>query len=315
MRRRRGRARAPAGRRRAGAVEEDLLADGVVSVIEAADDGVAPRLGDIVGERHNDGEIAGAHGVAVAVLESRMRAVSAATRKQRNERERGREGARRNWSTSSSRSRKGPARRYRAASTIPSPRRSRSAATSPTPTCSGRDGAWPSRPSPGTTAKYTASPTPNRTPTPTGSAARWRASYARRPQLTTTFSEFSTETWSGGVAYGLPLSETQGLSLGVSLQRLEFLTTDASSFQLWDWVRNNGSTATYATAFDLMWPINQRRVFLACCTAVVWDRKTGSRSRWCRTARSRTTKTSRAMRHAREPHSARSLPSRERPPR
>lgn len=22
-----------------------------------------------------------------------------------------------------------------------------------------------------------------------------------------------------------------------------------------------------------MWPINQRRVFLACCTAVVWDRK------------------------------------------
>lgn len=31
--------------------------------------------------------------------------------------------------------------------------------------------------------------------------------------------------------------------------------------------------ATYATAFDLMWPINQRRVFLACCTAVVWDRK------------------------------------------
>lgn len=31
--------------------------------------------------------------------------------------------------------------------------------------------------------------------------------------------------------------------------------------------------ATYATAFDLMWPISQRRVFFACCTAVVWDRK------------------------------------------
>lgn len=31
--------------------------------------------------------------------------------------------------------------------------------------------------------------------------------------------------------------------------------------------------ATYATAFDLMWPINRRRVFFACCTAVVWDRK------------------------------------------
>ncbi len=31
--------------------------------------------------------------------------------------------------------------------------------------------------------------------------------------------------------------------------------------------------ATYATAFDLMRPINQRRVFGACCTTVVWDRK------------------------------------------
>ena len=31
--------------------------------------------------------------------------------------------------------------------------------------------------------------------------------------------------------------------------------------------------ATYATAFDLMWPINQRRVFGACCASVVWNRK------------------------------------------
>lgn len=31
--------------------------------------------------------------------------------------------------------------------------------------------------------------------------------------------------------------------------------------------------ATYATAFDVMSPVNQRRVFAACCTAVVWDRK------------------------------------------
>jgi hypothetical protein len=30
---------------------------------------------------------------------------------------------------------------------------------------------------------------------------------------------------------------------------------------------------TYATAFDVMSPVNQRRVFAACCTAVVWDRK------------------------------------------
>lgn len=31
--------------------------------------------------------------------------------------------------------------------------------------------------------------------------------------------------------------------------------------------------ATYAAAFDLMWPINQKRVFGACCEAVVWNRK------------------------------------------
>ena len=31
--------------------------------------------------------------------------------------------------------------------------------------------------------------------------------------------------------------------------------------------------ATYAAAFDLMWPINQKRVFGACCAAVVWNRK------------------------------------------
>lgn len=31
--------------------------------------------------------------------------------------------------------------------------------------------------------------------------------------------------------------------------------------------------ATYATAFDLMWPINQRRVFGACCASVVWNRR------------------------------------------
>jgi len=31
--------------------------------------------------------------------------------------------------------------------------------------------------------------------------------------------------------------------------------------------------ATYATSFNLMSPINQKRVFGACCVAVVWNRK------------------------------------------
>jgi hypothetical protein len=31
--------------------------------------------------------------------------------------------------------------------------------------------------------------------------------------------------------------------------------------------------ATYAVAFSLMWPINQKRVLGACCEAVVWNRR------------------------------------------
>jgi hypothetical protein len=31
--------------------------------------------------------------------------------------------------------------------------------------------------------------------------------------------------------------------------------------------------ATYTAAFDLLWPITQKRVFGACCAAVVWNRK------------------------------------------
>jgi outer membrane protein insertion porin family len=85
-----------------------------------------------------------------------------------------------------------------------------------------------------------------------GVSRRVDASYSRRTQLTSTFSEFSTETWSAGVAYGLPLSETQGVTLGVTLQRLEFLTTSASSSQLWDWVRDNGAKRYLRSSGDLL---------------------------------------------------------------
>ena len=66
--------------------------------------------------------------------------------------------------------------------------------------------------------------------------------YSRRSQLTSSYSDFSTETWLAGLEYGFPLSETQGISLGASMQRLEFVTSNYSSEQLWDWVRNNGGT-------------------------------------------------------------------------
>lgn len=36
---------------------------------------------------------------------------------------------------------------------------------------------------------------------------------------------------------------------------------------------DDAKLAAYAAAFPLMWPINQRRVFGACCAAVVWNRE------------------------------------------
>ena len=65
-------------------------------------------------------------------------------------------------------------------------------------------------------------------------------SYSRQTQLTSTYSDFSTESWLGGLDYGLPISETQIIHVGASLQHVEFVTSNASSAQLWQWVRNNG---------------------------------------------------------------------------
>jgi outer membrane protein insertion porin family len=65
-------------------------------------------------------------------------------------------------------------------------------------------------------------------------------SYTRQTQLTSTYSDFSTETWMGGLDFGWPISETQVIRLGGALQHVEFATTNYSSEQLWQWVRNNG---------------------------------------------------------------------------
>jgi outer membrane protein insertion porin family len=65
-------------------------------------------------------------------------------------------------------------------------------------------------------------------------------SYSRQTQLTSTYSDFSTETWLARLDFGWPISERQGIHFGTSLQRLEFATTTNSSTQLWQWVRNNG---------------------------------------------------------------------------
>jgi outer membrane protein insertion porin family len=72
-------------------------------------------------------------------------------------------------------------------------------------------------------------------------------------------SDFSTTTAGASVDYGLPLSEFQSLSLGLSYQRAELATSAGSSLQAQDWVRNNGDTYVtsvgngvtfYGTEFD-----------------------------------------------------------------
>jgi outer membrane protein insertion porin family len=72
-------------------------------------------------------------------------------------------------------------------------------------------------------------------------------------------SDFSTTTAGASIDYGLPLSEFQSLSLGLSYQRAELATSAGSSLQAQDWVRNNGDTYVtnvgngvtfYGTEFD-----------------------------------------------------------------
>jgi outer membrane protein insertion porin family len=65
-------------------------------------------------------------------------------------------------------------------------------------------------------------------------------SYSRQTQLTSSYSDFSTRTWLAGMEIGWPISEQQVIRMGSTLQHIEFATSNASSEQLWDWVRNNG---------------------------------------------------------------------------
>jgi outer membrane protein insertion porin family len=65
-------------------------------------------------------------------------------------------------------------------------------------------------------------------------------SYSRQTQLTSSYSDFSTKTWLAGMDIGWPISEQQVIRVGGALQHVEFATSNASSEQLWQWVRNNG---------------------------------------------------------------------------
>ena len=68
------------------------------------------------------------------------------------------------------------------------------------------------------------------------------ASYVTRERITASFSQFTTETYSGGLSFGIPLSEKQGMNYGLTFSHEDLATVYSSSTQLRDWVRNNGDS-------------------------------------------------------------------------
>ncbi len=66
------------------------------------------------------------------------------------------------------------------------------------------------------------------------------ASYVERERLTSSFSQFTTQTYSAGLGAGYPLSENQFINFGLTFSHEDLATVVSSSTQLRDWVRNNG---------------------------------------------------------------------------
>jgi outer membrane protein insertion porin family len=66
------------------------------------------------------------------------------------------------------------------------------------------------------------------------------ASYVERERLTSSFSQFTTQTYSTGASFGYPIAEEQYLNVGLTYSHEDLATLLSSSTQLRDWVRNNG---------------------------------------------------------------------------
>ncbi|HYJ41423.1 MAG TPA: outer membrane protein assembly factor BamA [Steroidobacteraceae bacterium] len=66
------------------------------------------------------------------------------------------------------------------------------------------------------------------------------ASYVERERITSSFSQFTTQTYSVGASAGYPIAEEQYLNLGFVYSHENLATASSSSTQLRDWVRNNG---------------------------------------------------------------------------
>jgi outer membrane protein insertion porin family len=73
-----------------------------------------------------------------------------------------------------------------------------------------------------------------------GLARQISLQYQDITQFSSVTSDFSTRTLSGGMTWGLPLSEVQRLRLGFSYQDSELLMSRFSSRQAVEWVANNG---------------------------------------------------------------------------
>jgi outer membrane protein insertion porin family len=66
------------------------------------------------------------------------------------------------------------------------------------------------------------------------------ASYVERERITSSFSQFTTQTYSAGASIGYPIAEEQYFNLGFAYSHENLATASSSSTQLRDWVRNNG---------------------------------------------------------------------------
>ena len=73
-----------------------------------------------------------------------------------------------------------------------------------------------------------------------GVSRSFSASYVERERLTSSFSQFTTQTYSAGFGIGYPISEDQYLNFGLTYSHEDLATVFSSSTQLRDWVRNNG---------------------------------------------------------------------------
>jgi outer membrane protein insertion porin family len=73
-----------------------------------------------------------------------------------------------------------------------------------------------------------------------GISRSFSASYVERERITSSFSQFSTQTYNVGASLGYPVSEEQYFNVGFGYSHENLATAFSSSTQLRDWVRNNG---------------------------------------------------------------------------